>query len=159
MDFYTSKPKLIFIQIFFIFLIVLFLTVFRTVAGVLISLLFAFLVIKTIPDLFISEPVLRFDQNGIQTSNRRSNRFGLISWDDIDKINIGYFRFNRFLMIEVKDSEKFRARVIAEKGKLLAMFFRDPSPYISLSFDLLTPSLDKALDYIRSHHSNKMAND
>ncbi|WKZ47429.1 MAG: STM3941 family protein [Anaerolineales bacterium] len=144
-------------QMFLTMLSVLLLTLFRTTLGILLSLLLIFLVLRTLPDLFISTPVLRIDPNGIQTSNQRNNRFGLISWEDIVKIDVGVFIFNRFLMIEVNDPEKFRSRVSADKGKLLAPLFQDPSPYISLSFDFMTPSLDKAIEYIKSHHPDKLA--
>ena len=145
MDFYTSKPKLLLMQIFFTLLIVLFLTTFRTVIGIALSLLFIFLMVKTLPDLFISEPVVRFNHDGIQTSNKRNNRFGLILWDDIAKINISSFRFNRFLAIQVKNPEKYRAHVTADKGKLLAPLFQDPSPYITLSFDFINPFIEQSI--------------
>ncbi len=112
-----------------------------------------------LPDLLISVPVLRFDHNGIQTSNKRNNRFGLILWTDIAEIRIASFKFNRFLSIEVKNPEKYRARVIADKGRLLAPLFQDPSPNISLSFDLLTPTLNKAVEYIKSNHPEKLASE
>jgi hypothetical protein len=159
MDFYTSKPKLLLMQTFFILMTVLFLTTFRTTIGVLLSLFFIFLVVKTLPDLFVSVPVLRFDHNGIQTNNKRNNRFGLILWTDIVEIRITSFKLNRFLAIEVKNPEEYRARVIADKGALLAPLFQDPSPYISLSFDLLSPSLNKAVEYIKSNHPDKLANE
>ena len=158
MDFYTSKPKLLLMQTFFILMTILFLTTFRTTIGMLLSLFFIFLAIKMLPDLFISVPVLRFDHNGIQTSNKRNNRLGLILWTDIAEIRIASFKFNRFLTIEVKNPEEYRARIIANKGSLLAQLFRDPSPYISLSFDLLTPSLNKAVEYITSNHPDKLVN-
>jgi len=156
MDFYSSKLKLLLVQIFLTLLSVLLLTLLRTTIGIILSLFFILLVIKTLPDLFVSTPVLQFDLNGIQTSNQRNNRFGLISWEDIVKIDVGVFIFNRFLMIEVNDPEKFGSRVIADKGKLLALLFQDPSSYISLSFDLMTPSIDKAIEYIKSHHPDKL---
>ena len=138
---------------------ILFLTTFRTTIGMLLSLFFIFLVVKMLPDLLISVPVLRFDHNGIQTSNKRNNRFGLILWTDIAEIRIASFKFNRFLSIEVKNPEKYRARVIADKGRLLAPLFQDPSPNISLSFDLLTPTLNKAVEYIKSNHPEKLASE
>ncbi len=159
MDFYNSKPKLLLMQIVFTLLIILFLATFRTFVGVALSLFLGFLILKTLPDLFISEPVVRFDHNGIQTSNKRNNRFGLILWTDIIEIRIASFKFNRFLAIEVKNPEKYRARVIADKGALLAPIYQDPSPNISLSFDLLTPTLNKAAEYIKSNHPEKLASE
>ena len=96
MDFYSSKLKLLLVQIFLTLLSVLLLTLLRTTIGIILSLFFILLVIKTLPDLFVSTPVLQFDLNGIQTSNQRNNRFGLILWEDIVKIDVGVFFFNRF---------------------------------------------------------------
>jgi hypothetical protein len=157
MDFYISKPKTLLLQIFFILIIVLFLSIPRTTSGVLLSLFLSYLVIRSLPDLFISEPVLRFNDKGIQTGNKRTNRFGLILWTDIAKINIASFKFSRHLSVELKNPEEYRARVVADKGALLAPLFQDFSPYISLSFGLLNPSLDKALEYIKSNHPDKLA--
>ena len=115
MGFYTSKPKLLLVHLFFILMIVLFLTTSRTIVGVALSLFFGFLIIKTLPDLFSSKPVLSFDNRGIQTDNNRNKRFGLILWDDIVKIQVSSFKFNRYLSITVRDLEKYQKRVIEQR--------------------------------------------
>jgi hypothetical protein len=157
MDFYTSKPKLLFLQILFTLLTILLLMTFRTTSGIVLSLLLIFLIIKTLPDLFTAEPVLRFDHNGIQTSNKRNNRFGLFLWTDIVDIRVTSFKLSPLLAIKVKNPEEYQARVKSDKGTLLAPLFHDPAPYITLSFALLTPSLDEALKYIKSNHPSKLA--
>jgi hypothetical protein len=157
MNFYTSKPKITLMQIFFILMIVLFLSLPHTASSMFLSVVFGLLVVITLPSSFSSEPQMRFDTHGIQTANNHNNRFGLISWSDIVEIKISSFKFNRFLAIKVKNPEEYRERVIVNKGALLAPLFQDPSPYISLSFALLTPSLDEALEYIKTNHPDKLA--
>jgi len=156
MNFYTSKSKLSLIHLLLILIIILLLTTSRTIIGVALSLFFGFLVLKTLPDLFTSKQVLSFDNQGIQTSNDRNKRFGVILWEDIIRIQISSFKFNRYLSLTVNNPEKYRNRVIESKGKLYAPLFQDVSPYISLSFDLLSPSLNEAINDIKSHHPDQL---
>ena len=162
MECYTSKRKGIGMILFWIVTTILsglaatLPDIVMRVLGSLLAALFAAMLVLSIRRLFDSHPQLVINDAGIVY--RRSWIGGnTIPWNDIRGLYLWQSLGNTFLAIDLENREKYASRLLLHKQRLMVANARAHYPDIAISFQDLTPSLDKVAEYLRLHHGEKLS--
>ena len=120
------------------------------IMGIAGTLFFTATGIFGIKKLFDKKPGLIIDQNGI-TNNSNTTGIGLIKWQDILEIKTSQVMTTKFLLIKVKNPEKYIAKVKSGlKAKLMKYNLKYSGTPLSISSNTLKYDFKKLQDLIQT---------
>ena len=111
---------------------------------------FGFLLIAA--QLFRTDPLVVLDESGIH--DVRSS-CGEIPWSDVESLWIGEVKSQRFLCVEVWESETYLSRMPSHKRLLAEANHSLGFPPVTISWSGLSPGLDEVWSYVQTNHPEK----
>lgn len=126
---------------------------FITIAGAIASIFSLFSLIVLVKIIFTKKLGITINENGI-TDHSAYTSVGMVSWDDIVSIRKIDIASNKFLIINVKDPDKYIRTKSRTKQRLLKITLRNYGSPISISSNTLSCNFNELENIILKYYED-----